>query len=99
MLEGERRDLISVLGLVVLLVVRRHPVMRPRVPVIVVVCGLTDFVGVTAGTWTYQPHDVTGLLSLGNPPAAIAGGFCLVYYIGFRLGPVLLRMRSALIPG
>ncbi|MEV4926614.1 hypothetical protein [Streptomyces roseoverticillatus] len=95
-LAGERGDLISVFGVAALLSLRRHPVLGPRLPTIVVVCGLTDAAGVAAGTWTYQPHDITGLLTLGNPPAAVAGGFCITYYASLLLAPRLLNIWQRL---
>ncbi|MER6074509.1 hypothetical protein ABT187_37960 [Streptomyces sp. NPDC001817] len=72
-LADERRYLISVFGLVVLLLVRRHPVMRPRVPVIVVVCGLTDFVGVAGGHHMAIRYVGGGAMPRATPFAASWG--------------------------
>lgn len=32
-----------------------------------------EILGTSLGTWTWQPHDPTGLVAIGNPPSGIAG--------------------------
>ncbi|MCW2614176.1 MAG: hypothetical protein JWN08_1170 [Frankiales bacterium] len=34
-----------------------------------------EVVGTSLGTWEWQPTDPTGLVSIGNPPSGIAGGY------------------------
>ena len=34
-----------------------------------------EVVGTSLGTWEWQPSDPTGLVSIGNPPSGIAGGY------------------------
>jgi hypothetical protein len=34
-----------------------------------------EILGTSLGTWTWQHHDPTGLVSIGNPPSGIAGGY------------------------
>ena len=39
------------------------------------VVSVLELVGTSLGTWTWQPHDPTGLVTIGNPPSGIAGGY------------------------
>jgi len=34
-----------------------------------------EVVGTSLGTWEWQPTDPTGLVTIGNPPSGIAGGY------------------------
>jgi hypothetical protein len=34
-----------------------------------------EIVGTSLGNWAWQPYDFTGLVSIGNPPSGIAGGY------------------------
>ncbi len=34
-----------------------------------------ELLGTWWGTWTWQPYDPTGLVSMGNPPSGAAGGY------------------------
>ena len=34
-----------------------------------------EIIGTSLGTWQWQPTDPTGLVSIGNPPSGIAGGY------------------------
>ncbi len=34
-----------------------------------------ELIGTALGTWTWQPYDPTGLVSMGNPPSGAAGGY------------------------
>ena len=34
-----------------------------------------ELLGTSLGTWAWQPHDPTGLVSIGNPPSGAAGGY------------------------
>jgi len=34
-----------------------------------------EIVGTALGTWTWQPHDPTGIVAIGNPPSGAAGGY------------------------
>jgi hypothetical protein len=40
-----------------------------------VVVTYLELAGTSLGTWTWQPHDPTGLVSIGNPPSGAAGGY------------------------
>lgn len=34
-----------------------------------------ELLGTHLGTWTWQPHDPTGIVSIGNPPSGAPGGY------------------------
>jgi len=40
-----------------------------------VVVTYLEVAGTALGTWTWQPHDPTGIVSIGNPPSGAAGGY------------------------
>jgi hypothetical protein len=49
-----------------------------------------EIVGTSLGTWAWQPYDVTGLISIGNPPSGIAGGYAWFDAAALALAPRLL---------
>ncbi|MCC3655354.1 hypothetical protein LIX60_28620 [Streptomyces sp. S07_1.15] len=78
LLLAERTDYSGVFGLLVIAAVRQHPVMRARIPWIIAVTVPCEFAGTLFGLYSYRPHDVTGLLLMGNPPSGLPGGYALV---------------------
>jgi len=50
-----------------------------------------ELVGTALGTWTWQPHDPTGWIAIGNPPSGAAGGYGWFDLVGLLLAPHLLR--------
>lgn len=51
----------------------------PRRPLYVgafVVVSYLEIIGTTLGVWQWQPHDLAGLVPIGNPPSGAAGGYC-----------------------
>ena len=66
-----------------------------------VVSGL-ELLGTSLGTWTWQPYDPTGLVSIGNPPSGIAGGYAWFDAAALYATPRLLhrldRLRRASVP-
>ena len=50
-----------------------------------------EIVGTSLGTWRWSTHDPTGLVSIGNPPSGIAGGYAWFDAAALVLTPVLLR--------
>ncbi len=40
-----------------------------------VVVSYLEVVGTAAGTWEWQPRDPTGVVTIGNPPSGVAGGY------------------------
>ena len=55
-----------------------------------VVSGL-ELVGTSLGTWTWQSVDPTGLISIGNPPSGIAGGYAWFDAAALWATPRVLR--------
>ena len=55
-----------------------------------VVSGL-ELVGTSLGTWTWQALDPTGLISIGNPPSGIAGGYAWFDAAALWATPRVLR--------
>jgi len=61
-----------------------------------VVVTYLELLGTSLGTWTWQPHDPTGIVSIGNPPSGAAGGYGWFDLAALLVGPaVLVRVRSA----
>jgi hypothetical protein len=54
-----------------------------------------EIVGTSLGTWAWQPYDITGLISIGNPPSGIAGGYAFFDAAALYLTPRLLRRWDA----
>jgi hypothetical protein len=54
-----------------------------------------ELIGTGLGTWTWQPHDPTGLIGIGNPPSGIAGGYCFFDAAALWLTPRLLARWQA----
>jgi len=63
-----------------------------------VVVGYLELLGTTLGVWTWQPHDVTGFVAIGNPPSGVAGGYCWFDLVAVTLAPVLIRWRRRIRP-
>jgi hypothetical protein len=49
-----------------------------------------ELVGTSLGTWAWQAHDPTGLVSIGNPPSGIAGGYAWFDAAALAVSPWLL---------
>lgn len=92
-LISDRPDLCSLFLFCLLLLFLRHPVIAPRIPTVFVICSITEFAGVLSGAWAYRAPDEGGLVTIGNPPAAIAGGYCLIDYCALRLAGGLEGIR------
>jgi hypothetical protein len=55
-----------------------------------------EIVGTSLGTWAWQPLDpVIGLVSIGNPPSGIAGGYAWFDAAALALAPRLLGWWEA----
>ncbi|MEX2291650.1 MAG: hypothetical protein WD794_15160 [Mycobacteriales bacterium] len=46
-----------------------------------------EIVGTSLGSWAWQPQDFTGLISIGNPPSGIAGGYAFFDAAALYLTP------------
>ena len=59
-----------------------------------------EIVGTSLGSWAWAPYDtVTGVVSIGNPPSGIAGGYAWFDAAALWLTPkVLRRLRPAPAP-
>lgn len=55
-----------------------------------VVVTYLEIVGTALGTWTWQPHDPTGWIPVGNPPSGAAGGYGWFDLAALLLTPVIL---------
>jgi hypothetical protein len=68
-----------------------------------VVVTYLEVVGTALGTWTWQPHDPTGLVAIGNPPSGAAGGYGWFDLAAILAAPWLLRrvraLRARRVPG
>lgn len=60
-----------------------------------VVVSYLEIVGTSLGTWAWQPYDPTGLVSIGNPPSGIAGGYAWFDAAALAATPWLLARWSA----
>jgi hypothetical protein len=49
-----------------------------------------EVLGTELATWTWQPTDPTGLISIGNPPTGAAGGYGWFDLAGLLLAPAVL---------
>ncbi|MDP3712410.1 MAG: hypothetical protein Q8R60_07995 [Mycobacteriales bacterium] len=60
-----------------------------------VVVSYLELVGTGLGTWAWQTHDPTGLITIGNPPSGIAGGYAWFDAAGLAAAPWLLARWDA----
>jgi hypothetical protein len=63
-----------------------------------VVVTYLEIVGTALGTWTWQTHDPTGLVAIGNPPSGAAGGYGWFDLAALTAAPVLVRLWWRLTP-
>jgi hypothetical protein len=58
-----------------------------------------ELLGTWLGTWAWQTHDPTGLVTIGNPPSGAAGGYGWFDLAAVLAGPAVLaaahRLRRA----
>ena len=87
----------------------QHGLLRGRYPGVYAVAFLLtaalELYGTRLGTWSWAPHDPTGVLSAANPPSGIPGGYCWLDFWALLLAPsayelvrragVALRIRPA----
>jgi len=85
-----RPDLLGALWFGCLLVF----LVRGRTPLVYcgafLVTSYLELLGTGLGSWTWQAYDPTGLISIGNPPSGIAGGYCFFDAAALWLAPRLL---------
>ena len=63
-----------------------------------VVVTYLEIVGTSLGTWTWQTHDPTGIVAIGNPPSGAAGGYGWFDLAALLAAPALVRMWWRLSP-
>lgn len=51
-----------------------------------------ELIGTGVGAWAWAHHDPTGVLSIGNPPSGIPGGYCFLDATGVALAPRLASL-------
>lgn len=57
----------------------------------VVIVSYLEILGTSLGTWTWQPDGPLGLISIGNPPSGIAGGYAWFDAAALAATPPLVR--------
>lgn len=60
------------------------------------IVGYLEIVGTHLATWTWQTHDPTGIVSIGNPPSGAAGGYGWFDLAAIVGAPALLRFCARL---
>lgn len=74
-------------------------VWRGRQPLVFVgafiVVTWLELLGTGLGAWTWAHHDPTGLISIGNPPSGVPGGYGFFDAAALTLGPWVARQASA----
>jgi hypothetical protein len=86
-----RRDLLGALlfaGLVCFLLAGRAPLVYVGAFMITT---YLELLGTGLGAWTWARHDPSGLVSIGNPPSGIPGGYCVLDAAALSLAPLLDR--------
>jgi hypothetical protein len=90
-----RPDVLGALWFGCLLVFMR----RGRTPLVYcgafVVTSYLELYGTGIGAWAWQARDPTGLLTIGNPPSGIAGGYCFFDAAAIWLTPRLIARYTA----
>jgi hypothetical protein len=62
----------------------------------VVVVTYLELLGTWLGTWAWQTHDPTGLVTIGNPPSGAAGGYGWFDLAAVLAGPAVLAAATRL---
>ena len=87
-----RQDLLGAvmyLFLVRFILVGRQPLVYAGA---FIVCSYLELVGTGVGAWRWALHDPTGVLTIGNPPSGIPGGYCFLDAFGLALAPRVLEL-------
>jgi hypothetical protein len=73
-------------------------ILRGRAPLVYaaafVVTAYLEIVGTNVGTWAWAHHSPMELVSLGNPPSGIAGGYCFLDMVGIYVAARLARVHA-----
>lgn len=91
---SDRRDWLGVLMFTLFL----RTVARGRAPSVFastfILTAALELLGTRLGNWTWALRDPTGLVSIGNPPSGIAGGYCIFDAVALAGGPALATLIS-----
>jgi hypothetical protein len=83
----------DMLGLVMYLFLVRF-ILVGRQPLVYagafLVCSYLELIGTGVGAWRWATHDPTGVLTIGNPPSGIPGGYCFLDAFGIAMAPRVL---------
>lgn len=60
-----------------------------------VVVSYLEILGTSLGTWAWGHHDPTGLITIGNPPSGIAGGYCWFDAAALFFAPLIIGRIDA----
>ncbi|MGI8578170.1 MAG: hypothetical protein ACR2KG_09710 [Nocardioidaceae bacterium] len=53
-----------------------------------------ELVGTSLGTWTWQTHDPSGLVPIGNPPSGAPGGYGWFDLAAISVSPWIIRLLN-----
>lgn len=74
-------------------------IVRGRAPLVYagafLLTAYLEILGTSLGIWTWGLHDPTGLVTIGNPPSGVAGGYCFFDAVALALAPRLVAWVSA----
>jgi hypothetical protein len=89
-----RRDLLGFSLFLVFVVV----VSKGRAPAVYAstftLTAALELMGTSLGNWAWALRDPTGILSIGNPPSGIAGGYVIFDMVALRGGPALIVLMQ-----
>ncbi|MEW5917240.1 MAG: hypothetical protein AB1762_12585 [Gemmatimonadota bacterium] len=89
LLVTPRRDVLGFILFLLFLTV----VARGRKPSVYastfILTAILEVMGTSLGNWAWALRDPTDLVSIGNPPSGIAGGYVMLDMVAMRGGPVL----------
>lgn len=92
---GPRLDVLGALWYACLVGFLAWGPSRPLYVGAFVVVTYLEIFGTAVGTWTWQSHDPTGFVPIGNPPSGAAGGYGWFDLAALLLTPYLLaRWRT-----
>lgn len=93
---AERPDALGAFWFLCLLGFLRWGRSRPLYVGAFAVVTYLELLGTWLGTWEWQTHDPTGLVSIGNPPSGAAGGYGWFDLAAVLAGPAVLAATTRL---
>jgi hypothetical protein len=89
-LVGSRPDVLGAFWFLCLVGFLRWGPSRGLYVAAFLVVSYLELMGTSFGTWAWQRHDPTGLVSIGNPPSGAAGGYGWFDLAALVLSPAIL---------